>query len=209
MQKHCPLVWPRGWKRTPELERRPSKFHYQRRRLTITEGYGRVAEQIPHLGDFNTASVSTDWPIYRSNGRYGERGTYHKSHRIEDPGASVYFFLDGTERVFASDHYNSIADNLAAIAKHLEAMRGMLRWGVGDMRQAFAGYAALPPSQEEWWLVLGIPRTSAIEEVQDAFRRLAIDAHPDHGGREHDMARLNAARDAALFDIRGSLNAVR
>ena len=202
MNRRYPLDWPAGWKRTPPDERRPSKFHSYNQPVTINGGFGRVMEQVQHFGPLSIVMISTNWPVRANAEAYYARPGY-----LDDTGAAVYFTIDGTPHCLACDRYLTVPDNLAAIAKHMDALRGMLRWGVGEKRQAFAGYAALPPGYEEWWLVLGIPRTSAIEEVQDAFRRLAIDAHPDHGGREHDMARLNAARDAALVDIRGSLNA--
>ena len=65
------------------------------------------------------------------------------------------------------------------------------------MAQAFAGYAALPPEAgADWWIILGVHAQAIPEQVEEAFRRLARQAHPDVGGNPHEMARLNTARDA-------------
>src|SRR3546814_9529449 len=48
-----------------------------------------------------------------------------------DPGVAVYFTLKGKDTVLACDRWYRAADNMVAIAKHIEAIRGMDRWGVG------------------------------------------------------------------------------
>jgi DnaJ-domain-containing protein 1 len=105
--------------------------------------------------------------------------------------------MAGKPRCLACDRWLRVADNIAAIAAHIYAIRAVDRYGVGTMEQAFAGYAALPASSEEWWLVLGVGRDASEDEVDTAYRRLAREHHPDVGGDTNHMARLNAARDAA------------
>jgi len=114
-----------------------------------------------------------------------------------DPGVAVYFRLLGKPRTLACDRWDRVADNMAAIAGHVAAIRAVDRYGVGTLEQAFAGYAALPASTEEWWLVLGVEPNATIEEVEEAFRDLAKRHHPDAGGAPGEMARLTAAREAA------------
>src|SRR3546814_9453399 len=46
-----------------------------------------------------------------------------------DPGVAVYFTLKGKDTVLACDRWYRAADNMVAIAKHIEAIRGMDRWG--------------------------------------------------------------------------------
>ena len=50
-----------------------------------------------------------------------------------DPGVAVYFELDGKTIVLACDKWNRVADNIYAIAKHVDALRGQDRWGVGTV----------------------------------------------------------------------------
>jgi curved DNA-binding protein CbpA len=45
---------------------------------------------------------------------------------------------------------------------------------------------------------LGVRHDATRVEIDQAFRRLAMDAHPDRGGDTLRMADINAARDALL-----------
>jgi len=60
-----------------------------------------------------------------------------------DPGVAIYFNLRTLRCALACDRWTAVAHNLWAIAKHIEALRGQDRWGVGSIDQAFAGYQAL------------------------------------------------------------------
>src|SRR3546814_7334655 len=73
---------------------------------------------------------------------------------------------------------------MVAIAKHIEAIRGMDRWGVGSIDQAFAGYQALP-APEQWFQVLGLRASATKHEVDVAYRNKARDAHPDQANGDH------------------------
>lgn len=114
-----------------------------------------------------------------------------------DPGAALYFRFKGRDTVFACDQWDRTADNITAIAKHIEALRGMERWGTGTLEQAFAGYQALP-APEQWWQVLRVGVQATRAEIEAAYRQMARLAHPDTGGSTAAMSRLNAARDAGL-----------
>ena len=77
-------------------------------------------------------------------------------------------------------------------------MRGMERWGVGSVEQAFAGYQALPPQQEKkWWDVLGVSPGATEDEVREAYVKLARQHHPDNGGSDEQMTIINAAYEQA------------
>mgnify|MGYP003324366231 CR=1 FL=1 len=43
--------------------------------------------------------------------------------------------------------------------------------------------------------VLGVARNATDRDLRTAYRRLALEHHPDQGGCEETMARLNHARD--------------
>jgi hypothetical protein len=105
---------------------------------------------------------------------------------------AFYFDLDRRPHVLACDRWDTVPDNIAAIAAHVEALRGQERWGVADLRQAFAGHVALP-APDPWWAVLGVARDAPIGVITAAFRALARDAHPDVGGDRAAWDRLNEA----------------
>jgi len=116
-----------------------------------------------------------------------------------DPGVAVYFDLKRRPTVLASDKWDRVADNIVALAKHIEAMRGMDRWGVGTLEQAFTGYAALP-APDPWWQTLGLTGPTRSErEIKEAYRKASNGSPPDRPGGSHDrMAAVNAARDEGL-----------
>jgi len=128
--------------------------------------------------------------IVSTNVRVRNDGLPYSSQKPpDDTGVAVYFDWKGKPICFACDKWRTVEENLWAIARHIDALRGQERWGVGSLDQAFAGYAALPdPETKKWWEVLNIPQTSTNEEIRFAYIRLAKQYHPDAGG------------DAILFD---------
>lgn len=48
-----------------------------------------------------------------------------------------------------------------------------------------------------WWHVLGVPHDADEVHVKRAYRALAQQHHPDHGGSDERMKELNTAYDAA------------
>ena len=78
----------------------------------------------------------------------------------------------------AIDQYFRVADNLAAIAATLEAMRAIERHGGAEiLDRAFTGFTALP-APEQPFHVLGVSATATDEEIETAYRRLAMQHHP-------------------------------
>ena len=201
-----PLYWPRGRRRTPAIDRRRASFNEKRSNgrytqtaeLTIASALERLDFEIERLGVSN--------PILSTNVERRLDGRPRSDNRrIEDPGVALYFKLQGQNTVLACDRWNRVADNIAAIAKHIEALRGIERWGVGSLRQAFAGYRALPPggdappapAEPPWWKILGVDRAAPFAEIEARWRELMRTAHPDQGGDPESAKRINAARDAA------------
>jgi hypothetical protein len=49
------------------------------------------------------------------------------------------------------------------------------------------------------WQVFGLnPKSATRDDVNRAFRRLALQNHPDQGGRRKDLERLQKMRDSVL-----------
>jgi hypothetical protein len=117
----------------------------------------------------------------------------------QDPGAALYFTRNKQRLCMPCDKWNRVEDNIYAIAKHIEAMRGMERWGVGTVEQAFAGYKALSAG-EHWTDVLGVRAGVSAEVVQSVYRTESMNIHKN-GGSEDAQKRLNMARDQALIDL--------
>ena len=79
---------------------------------------------------------------------------------------------------------------ITAIAAHINCIRGIERYGVGTIEQAFTGYVGLPSKGSTWKTTLGfaVDADVTIEMVEKAFRERARSAHPDIQGREYSGA---------------------
>ncbi len=196
-----PLTWPAGWKRTPAGSQREAKFQRFDKRLTLTQGLERVLTELQRMGiDKQDVIVSTDVRT-RLDGmpRSGEP-------EPKDHGAAVYWQeWNGSRRVMAIDIYDKVADNLAAIAATLDAMRAIERHGgAAILERAFTGFTALPApgAARNWREVLGITGTPIGQDLQQAYRRAASAAHPDKPGGSNDaMAAVNLAYEQAKQEL--------
>jgi hypothetical protein len=179
-----PLTWPAGRARfrSPQI----SRFRAQ-----LGAAIKDVQGEVSRLGGTDLI-ISSNLALRRDGMPYASGG------RPSDQGVAVYFNYKKRPMCFACDRWKNIEDNMHAIGKTIDALRGIERWGSGQMvEQAFTGFAALP-APEQPWQVLGVSSQATQDEVRAAYRRLASDHHPDRGGDQHQMARINAARDALL-----------
>lgn len=192
MTQAYPLSWPAGWARTPGYSRKRAIFKNDRMEVSIAVARRRLADQLDLLRARNV--------ILSTNVELRADGQPRSDRRApEDPGVAVYFDLKEKPTVLACDRWDRVADNIVALAKHIEAMRGMDRWGVGSLEQAFTGYQALP-APDPWWKRLGLSGpTRDAEAIRKAWAKASRDAHPDRPGGSHDrMAAVNTARDEGL-----------
>lgn len=187
-----PLQWPEGWKRKDPGFRRDATFTKYKKRLSIFDGAQRVLDELTHIG------IGRDDIVISTNVETRLDGL-PRSDRGEpgDPGVAVYWQeRAGARRVMAVDRYTRVADNLAAVAATLEAMRAIERHGgAAILERAFTGFVALPApgAKRDWWEVLGVARTAPLDEARAAYRRLASEHHPDRGGDPGRMAEVNEA----------------
>jgi len=162
----------------------------------VVDALSRLDSELERLGA-RAATLSTNVSL-RLDGRI--RG----DENPPDPGVAVYFTFKGKATVLAADRYLRVADNIAAIAGHIEAIRRVERYGVGTIEQALAGYKALPAdSAANWRAVFGFPADAApsLDDVDRAYKTAARRKHPDAGGTDIEMAHLNRARDYALSEL--------
>jgi hypothetical protein len=215
-----PLSWPEGWKRTPPGNRKRGQFNRKERvsnpqnpqsgswmktkDLSIYDGLTRVLSELQCMG------VGRDDIILSTNVPTRLDGLPRSDAREpQDPGAAVYWQERGQPmRCMAVDRYDRVADNLAAIAATLEAMRAIERHGGAEiLSRAFTGFAALPEkASQSWRAVFGFKEGERVTaaQVNDAFRRLAHTHHPDKGGDSEKWLELTMARDNAMRDVEGA-----
>jgi len=125
-----------------------------------------------------------------------------------DPGVCLYCELKAKPLALACDTFATIAQNISALAAHLEATRRIERYGVATAAETLQAFAALPPPiamgppARPWWEVFGVMREVAdVESVNAIFRAKAKRAHPDGGGSAAVMAELNVALSQALKEL--------
>jgi hypothetical protein len=194
-----PLEWPAGWPRCKL--RKYATFSKKRQgaygseSLTIAQGLERALDELRIMG------ISRDDVVISSNAPLRLDGLPRgDAPNPADPGVALYWNTrKGETKVMAIDIYNRLADNLAAIAATLDAMRAIERHGGAViLDRAFAGFAALPPPGQThargWPEILGVmPMEKDLAKVQEKYRRLAAVHHPDRGGDQAVMAELNWA----------------
>ncbi|NHK27291.1 DnaJ domain-containing protein [Parvularcula flava] len=56
----------------------------------------------------------------------------------------------------------------------------------------------------EAYSVLGLKEGASLEEVDNAYKRLIGQLHPDRGGTDYLAAKLNEARDVLRHQLKGS-----
>lgn len=195
---HYPLTWPAGRPRRKPGTRVAGQFKSSNKAITIGVAARRLEEQVRLLGGKNLV-ISTGVQPTLTGSVNDKRGTDN------DPGVCAFFQLGDKPLAVACDRYVATADNLAAIAAHLEATRSIERYGVQTAAEILQAFAALPaPSwQKPWQEVLGFkPGDDPTPTmIRDAHRRLSLEHHPDKGGTTDDMAKLNAARDQGLGEV--------
>lgn len=164
------------------------------RKWTFDEAVVALGDELEGLGARNL--------VLSSNFERDIRGVLRPGRqRPDDQSIAVYFELRGKALVMACDRFVQAEGNLRSLALAIEAMRQLERHGGGTMMErAFAGFAALAPpsSGRPWHQVLDLEPSSSTALIEQTFRRLAAERHPDKGGSADAMAELNQARAEAL-----------
>lgn len=201
-----PLSWPEGWKRTTSrtsaqfgrTERDVNGFR-DKKRLSVADAVGRIVGELRRMGipDWNVI-ISTNVPLRLD-------GLPRSDREPSDPGAAVYWRKNDKQvmRCMAIDRYTRVADNLAAIAATLEAMRAIERHGGATiLDRAFLGFAALPEkASQPWREVLGIEGQASLDLIETRFRALVKVNHPDQGGDRKKFEEIVQAREAARMEL--------
>jgi len=193
--KRYPLCWPDGWPRTNN-----SKITHSSFRVTQDSAQNNLLAELKRLGAKEI--------IISTNIRLRNDGLPYASQRPpEDKGVAIYFKYKKREMVFACDKYTIVGDNIHAIGKTIEALRGIERWGASDMlERAFTGFEALPSPDNaggaRWQDVLQVGNTYTLDEVERNFKLLAKEHHPDNDGNADQFDLLVKARDQARQELK-------
>jgi hypothetical protein len=212
MTKPYPLNWIPGKSRTPSYKRKRSQFQ-----VSFTKARDDLLIELKRL-EATQIVISSNVEIRRDGLPYSNR------RNPDDPGAAVYFKSFKKEYVLGCDRWDRVKDNLRAIGKHIEALRGIERWGVSSVEEAFEPFllpTASPTYRQNlqndtfssrllskstltqnatysWWTVLNVSPNASVEEIKQAYKKLSLTHHPDVGGDRNEWERLSKAYQEAL-----------
>lgn len=201
MTEAYPLQWPHGRPRTKATKR--ASFNKKDSRgwaqsLTVADALDRLQREVDLLGARQYVLSSNLQTRLDGRPRSGQA-------EPTDRGVALYFHIGDKPHCLPCDRYDRVADNIAAVAKHIEATRAIERYGVANMAEMFAGFMALPApgAKRSWREVFGYApqQTPSRTSLEAAFRQAAKKAHPDTGGSPEAMAELNQARDEAMKEV--------
>jgi hypothetical protein len=184
-----PLHWPHGYKRTQYRIR--SRFEQ-----TMDKAQRFMRDEITRIGGKDLI-VSTNIPVRKDGGLYAD----WVNKKIDDPGVAIYFKYKGKNISMCCDQYERIWENIYALGKGIEALRGMERWGVSDfLERAFTGFTALPEAAAEQTPeeILGVTRSASYSEIHKAYLAKAKEMHPDAGGSVEEFQKLKNAYDKLM-----------
>jgi len=184
-----PLQWPQGQERTRYPE--TSRF-----KLSMADARDELIWELDRMGAMYPV-LSTNVELRRDGLPYANQKEPH------DSGVAVYFKWRGKQMTFACDRWDRVRDNIRAIGKTIEAIRGIERWGASDMMErAFSAFEALPSPDNivalSCWQILDIEPHSDRDVIDRAYRSKARSAHPDGGGTREEWDDLQSAYQQAL-----------
>lgn len=210
MTQRYPLHWPLQRPRTPTYRRKDAPFGKRVQgvgnstdlaHLSVRDALERLQAEVDRLGAKDVI-LSSNVELRLDGWPRSDRGN------PSDPGVALYFSLKGKAMCLPCDTFNRVADNIAALAAHIEATRKIERYGVASVSEMFTGFEALPApgAKRSWRDILGFnvdrPGVITKERIDGAYRLRAQEAHPDKPGGSHEaMAELNRAREEALREV--------
>jgi hypothetical protein len=212
-----PLCWPDDWPRTEPRIRGlvPSSARAAGGTGNFRTTAGRAYDLLAHeLDNWTTVAfrpnqtpsrrlfVVTTNVVSRLAGKPVSEG---RSTRNDDPGVAVWWIVQSVAgrslRVVACDTWSSVAQNLRACGVVVESLRAMERAGASQaMARTEAGFVPIGlPAPRAWWReLLDLPESFTAAEVERAYKKAALRAHPDQGGSDEAFIELSRARETAL-----------
>lgn len=184
-----PLSWPIHKPRT----RSPARSRFD---TSFTRARTNLIEELDRLGARNCI-LSTNIELRLDGLPYANRA------QPQDRGAAIYFDYKGKAMAFCCDRWDKIECNIHAIALTIGALRGISRWGSGDMMEsAFTGFTALAaPAARTWRDVLEVGSVASLLTIEKQYRRLRSDHHPDRGGDPARFDEVQKAWDQAQREV--------
>lgn len=175
-----PLQWPQGWPRS----KNPIRAKFQ---VTFGRARDNVFRELALMKATNVVMSTNVIISQRTKLPYADQA------QPADKGVVVYFTLFGKQQCIPCDRWDKVDHNMQAVAKTVEALRGIERWGAKEMvTAAFSGLVALPAPDE----IKTKPAMRYFDDCIDAdhakgrWNRLVKEMHPDVGGDGHEFTEM-------------------
>lgn len=191
-----PLYWPVGYKRT-------NSRTWSRFKVTMDKAQRFLRDELSRMGATGLI-ISTNIPVKKDGMLYAD----WMNKKIDDPGVAIYFKYKGKDVSMCCDQYNKVWENIYALGKGIEALRGMERWGVSDfLDRAFTGFTALPEAtvtnEKTWCEILEVQPWATADQIKEAYRKKAMEVHPDKGGTSEMFNRVQTAYQQGMSNLAG------
>lgn len=183
-------AYPLSW---PEYRPRNKKRENARFNTSFRKARDEIIKEIRLLGGSDMI-FSSNIPLRNDGLPYASQ-----SHSgLNDPAVALYFTYKKQSMCFACDRWSKVEDNAKAVAATIAALRGIARWGTGDMlKAAFTGFQALPnpDNQTPWFTDLGLSEEESLDSglVEKAYKSLRSFHHPDKGGNPEQFKKIQKA----------------
>ena len=113
-----------------------------------------------------------------------ERWAANSADVLSDRKARAKFLLCGALTGGVADYADEILRRRARDEEQARSRARAATWSPSGPHTAFT--------------LLGLPSIASIDEIKSAYRRKAVECHPDRGGEHLSMVKLNAAYEAAV-----------
>ena len=175
-----PLHWPPNRPRT--------KHRYISRFKTSMSNARDLLKNEIRLSKCSGLIISSNVPLQRN-------GYPYANQRVVDPAVAVYFIRDGKQRCIPCDRWNTVYDNIYAVAKSLNALRSITRWvSESELSAVYDGFIQIPNLNDKpWYVVLELDEGEQFEVVESTYKYLRSLHHPDKNGEPEKFIQVQKA----------------
>lgn len=174
MQFEYPLQWPPQQARTKHPKR--SRFG----NTSIDRASEELFNELKRLGAKDL--------VISTNLKQKMRGEgFYSNQNVDDVGIAIYCNIKGDAKVMACDKWDQVEHNIWALAKSIEAIRGLERWGGTEFLDGlFTGFKALPAGSGMTTVYSYFDGITNLEELKKQYHKLARELHPDMPTGSHE-----------------------
>lgn len=190
------IDWPDSFERTPPQDREPYSGGF---RVTRSVAFQNVLDELRGWDGVTDVQLDSGAEHQQQN----PNKPYARSS-FDDPGVVVRFNKDGEDMAAACDAWDNPRDNAQDLYHYLHETRMQEQRGTVTAESEYSKLrlpsgdedveAAAPPAHA----VLGVDRDAAETEIHAAWRDKMTEVHPDHGGSQEELKRVNEAKEAML-----------